>query len=1088
MENTAAKLDNAPDHINFSEAETSILEYWKKIDAFKTSLKLSEGKPEFSFYDGPPFATGLPHYGHILAGTIKDIVTRYAHQTGHHVTRRFGWDCHGLPVEYEIDKKLNITCSQDVDKIGIATYNAECRSIVSRYTKEWEEIVGRLGRWIDFEHGYKTLEPWYMESVWWVFKTLFEKGLVYRGFRVMPFSTACTTPLSNFEANLNYKEVSDPAIILSFKMKEDESVAFLAWTTTPWTLPSNLALVVHPEFKYVKIHDIAQDKKWIVAESRLCALYPKMEKKGYKGGEFEVLESYIGKDLVGKEYVPLFDYFKDWPNAFHVIADTYVTDDSGTGIVHCAPGFGEDDYRVGLANGIIVLGGDVPCPIDLNGKFDSKVSDYQGRYVKDCDNDIMTRLKKEGKLINKASIKHSYPYCWRSETPLIYRAISSWFVSVTSIKEQLIKNNEQTYWVPAFVKEKRFHNWLKDARDWNISRNRYWGTPIPIWISDDGEEIVVVGSIQELRDLTGNQDIKDIHRESIDSLTIPSKQGKGMLHRVSEVFDCWFESGSMPYAQQHYPFENQDLFKSIYPADFIAEGLDQTRGWFYTLMVLSTALFDKPAFKNLIVNVLASDGKKMSKRLKNYPDPMLLVDKYGADAIRLYLINSPVVRAEPLKFQELGVQGVIKDVFLPWYNAYRFLIQNIDYWEHKNNKKFIPNVEQAIHSDSVMDKWLLASVQDLVCFVKKEMEGYRLYTVVPKLIDFIEKLTNCYVRLNRLRIKGGDNESYTSLCTLYETLLTLCRLMSPFTPFFTEYLYQNLRKVHPNYNNESVAIDEIGRSDSIHYVMFPSTDMFSECDDPIIRRQVDRLMQAIELGRILRERKTISLKMPIRSMTIISENKEILNDIQSLENFLKDELNCFDIIYESNEDEWCTTSFKPNFTVLGKKLGKGIKDVKDGLDKLTSHDLKTINTEGKITVAGFELLKEELLIVREIKNLASNYEGSVTNDFSFIGAINCEQDQEVIDMGIAREFINRVQRLRKTAGLVAKDMINVYYEFEGEHYESIQKSVETTKQHISDRLNSPIDYIQNIPSNASIIIEEKNDINDIPIKFILTHA
>ena len=974
----------------------------------------------------------------------------------------------------------------------MCSYNAECRGIVSRYCKEWEIIVGRLGRWIDFEHGYRTMEPWYMESEWWVFKSLWEKGLVYRGYRVMPFSTALTTPLSNFEAGQNYKEVSDPAIIIAFSAVDEENVYYLAWTTTPWTLPSNMGLTVHPDFEYVKIKDIATGRFYWLAECRLSALYPKMLKKGYKGGEFEIVEKCIGKDLVGRHYVPLFPYFKNWTSAFRIICDTYVTNDSGTGIVHCAPGFGEDDYRVGIEHGLVEKGGKVPCPVDLNGCFTAEVPDYQGRYVKECDNDIMTHLKAEGRLIQKASIKHSYPFCWRSDTPLIYRAIDSWFVNVTAIKDRLLANNDKTYWVPSFVKEKRFHNWLRDARDWNISRNRYWGTPLPIWISDDGEEIVVIGSIKELEELTGAT-VTDLHRDSIDHLTIPSKQGKGMLHRIPEVFDCWFESGSMPYAQQHYPFENKEVFEANFPAQFIAEGLDQTRGWFYTLMILSTALFDKPAFQNLIVNglVLAQDGKKMSKRLKNYPDPVGVINKYGADSIRLYLINSPVVRAEPLRFKEEGVHGVLKDVFIPWYNAYRFLIQNIDYWETKTGKEFKPSFDIALGSSNVMDRWLLATTQELICFVRQEMEAYRLYTVVPRLIDFINSLTNCYVRLNRRRCKcaGGDTEeAYVSLCVLYECLLTLCRLMAPFTPFFTEYLYQNLRRIHPNYQNPNVAIDDIGRADSIHYVMLPKTDLYASCDDPVIRRQMNRLMMAIETGRVLRERRTISLKMPVRSVTIISSNQEVLDDIHSLEGYLMEELNCLEVHYDSNADVWCKCSITPEFSILGRKLGKDFKTVVAALTKCTSEDVKILDQEHKLTVAGFELQEEELVVKREFVCEDKNYEGGVAADHSFIVAIDTTQDNEIFALGIAREFINRIQKLRKAAGLIPSDKIKVFFKkIDGED-ETVMKAIECHTQDIQQKLDCPLFANTEVPAEEVLITSAEDEINDVKFMFTLTRA
>jgi isoleucyl-tRNA synthetase len=686
-----AKLTELPDHFNFPKTEEAVMDLWRSLDAFQTSLKLSKGKPEYTFYDGPPFATGLPHYGHILAGTIKDTVTRYAHQTGHHVTRRFGWDCHGLPVEHEIDKKLGIKGRDDVMEMGIDKYNAECRSIVTRYTSQWEQVITRLGRWIDFKNDYKTMEPWYMESVWWVFKQLWEKKLVYQAFKIMPFSTALNTPVSNFEANLAYTDVTDPSVTVTFPLEDEPEVAFLAWTTTPWTLPSNLALCVNPELKYVRIRDLKTKAVWILAESRLPQVYPKMagkKAKSFKPEEhFEVLATYKGTDLEGIRYIPLFEYFierKAAPRSnFRILVDDYVTSENGTGIVHQAPAFGEDDYRVCKKFGIIdaKVFEDLPCPVDANGRFTAQVPEFEGRHIKEADDDICKLLKQKKRLLIKSSYQHSYPFCWRSDTPLIYKAVPSWFIEVTNpeMKEKLVSNNEETYWVPDHVKTKRFRNWLVDARDWAVSRNRYWGTPLPIWMSEDREEMICIGSIAELEELSGER-VEDLHRDKIDHITIPSKRpGMPPLRRVDEVFDCWFESGSMPYAQQHYPFENKERFEGGFPADFIAEGLDQTRGWFYTLMVISTMLFGKPAFKNLVVNglVLAEDGKKMSKRLKNYPDPSLVTNQNGADALRMYLINSPVVRAEPLAFKAEGVKATVGKVLLPWYNSWRFLAQNI---------------------------------------------------------------------------------------------------------------------------------------------------------------------------------------------------------------------------------------------------------------------------------------------------------------------------------------------------------------------------------------------------------------------------
>jgi len=778
------------------------MQFWTEIDAFQTSLKMSEGKKEFTFYDGPPFATGKPHYGHILAGTIKDVVCRYAHQTGHYVERRFGWDTHGLPVEYEIDKTHNISGPADVEKMGIAEYNKLCRGIVMRYSEDWRTVVNRLGRWIDFDNDYKTMYPTFMESVWWVFGELFKKKLVYRGFRVMPFSTALATPLSNFEANQEFHDCEDPWVMISFPVVGEEGVSFVAWTTTPWTLPSNLALCVNPEMEYCKVKEAESGKIYIVMKARVfgkgCLYSPKQQKAGVA----EIIETFQGSTLVGKKYTPLFDYFAEEfsETAFRVLADDYVTDESGVGVVHQAPAFGEDDYRVCVREKVVTVQ-NVPCPVDDSGKFMPKVADFVGRHIKEADDDIIAALKAKDRMVASGKLTHRDAFCWRSGTRLVRKTIDSWFVKVTDLVPDLLKSNDATYWVPNHVKEKRFHNWLANARDWNISRNRYWGTPIPLWVSDDFEEVVCIKSIAELEELSGVSPITDLHRDSIDDITIPSKEGRGTLKRIPQVFDCWFESGSMPYASKHYPFEQKDRFDQTFPADFIAEGLDQTRGWFYTLTVLGTALFGNSPFKNLIVNglVLAEDGKKMSKSLKNYPDPTLVIDKFGSDALRCYLMNSPAVRADELRFKEAGVQSHLKDLFLPWLNSLRFFKMGAKDFQDNVGKPFVFDSKKACPSKNVTDKWVLAFAQELIAYVHQEMKAYRLYNVVPKTFGFIEQLTNWYIRFNRKRLRGssGDDaakiDAKMALWTLGEVLYTQCRLMAPFAPFFSEHAYQEIK-------------------------------------------------------------------------------------------------------------------------------------------------------------------------------------------------------------------------------------------------------------------------------------------------------
>uniref|UniRef100_A0AAQ5XS02 isoleucine--tRNA ligase n=1 Tax=Amphiprion ocellaris TaxID=80972 RepID=A0AAQ5XS02_AMPOC len=991
-------VEPVPESISFPSEEETILKLWQEKDCFQECLKQSKNRPRYTFYDGPPFATGLPHYGHILAGTIKDIVTRFAHQSGFHVDRRFGWDCHGLPVEYEIDKTLGIKGPEDVAKMGIAEYNKQCRNIVMRYSNEWETSVMRMGRWIDFKSDYKTLYPWFMETVWWVFKQLYDKGLVYRGVKVMPFSTACNTPLSNFESHQNYKDVQDPSVIVNFPLVESEDVSLIAWTTTPWTLPSNLALCVNPEFLYVKVKGEKQSlAQGSVLKCVLCVF------------------RFPGKMLKGKKYKPLFTYFAkcEEKGAFQVVMDNYVKEEEGTGVVHQAPYFGADDYRVCTEYNIIQRDQVPICPVDASGCFTSEVTDFAGQYVKDADKNIIKWLKEKGRLVNASSFKHSYPFCWRSDTPLIYKAVPSWFVRVEHMVEKLLDNNAKCYWVPEFVREKRFGNWLRDARDWAISRNRYWGTPIPLWVSDDFEEVVCVGSVAELEELTGVK-VTDLHRESIDSLTIPSRCGKGSLRRITEVFDCWFESGN-----------------------FIAEGIDQTRGWFYTLLVLSTALFGKPPFKNVIVNglVLASDGQKMSKRKKNYPDPGLIVQSYGADALRLYLINSPVVRAENLRFKEEGVRDVLKDVFLPWYNAYRFLVQNVQRLQKEDEIQFLYNESTAKQSDNIMDKWIQSFTQSLIQFFKAEMDAYRLYTVVPRLVKFVDMLTNWYVRTNRRRLKGesGTEDCLWALETLFSVLFSMCRLMAPFTPFITEMMYQNLRHLI-----DPASVEEKD-SGSIHYLMLPQVR--ETLIDKRIESAVSQMQSVIELGRVIRDRKTLPVKYPLKEVVVIHQDAEALKDIQSLQKYILEELNVRQLTLSTDKDKYgIRLRAEPDHMVLGKRLKGAFKAVTASIKELSSEKLEAFQKTGSITVDGHELHEEDLRLMYtfdQSSGSAAQYEAH--SDAQVLVLLDVTPDQSMVDEGVAREVINRIQKLRKKGHLVPSDEITVYYRCkpEGEYLDSV---------------------------------------------------
>ncbi|GAM89952.1 hypothetical protein ANO11243_079920 [Dothideomycetidae sp. 11243] len=1009
--------------VNFPKEEERILEQWNEINAFHRQLELSASKKPYTFYDGPPFATGTPHYGHLLASTIKDIIPRYWSMKGHHVARRFGWDTHGVPIEQIIDnqlqQELGVRGRAAVEKIGIAEYNRRCREVVLTYEKVWRKVVGRLGRWIDFDNDYKTMDCNFMESCWWVFKQLFEKDLVYHGAKVLPYSTALNTPLSKSEAQEDYRDVQDPAVVAAFPLVDDPDTAFLAWTTTPWTLPSNIGLCAHPDFEYIKIREEDTGKQYILLENGLKTLY-----KDPKKAKFKILEKMKGTDLLGKRYTPLFDYFYDEfkDHAFKMLNDLYVTDSEGTGIVHQAPAFGEEDYQVAWKAGIINETRPPPNPLDAGGNFVMPVKDFLGEHVKAADKNIMKYLENTGRLVKRSQITHRYPHCPRSKTPLIQRAVPSWFIKVESMVPQLMKNLEKTHWVPAMVKDGRFHNWLEAAKDWNVSRNRYWGTPIPLWVSDDMKEIVCVGSVAELKELTGFEgDITDLHRDKVDGLTIPSRQGKGQLHRIEEVFDCWFESGSMPYASNHFPFENQEGFFDKYPGDFIAEGLDQTRGWFYTMSVLGTALFDTFPYKNCVVNgiVLAEDGKKMSKSLKNYPDPSLIMDKYGSDPLRLYMINSPVVRAEPLRFKEEGVKQIVSSVILPLWNSYNFFSQQVALLKKSADINFMWDPAAESQNTNVMDRWILASTQSLLAFVNEEMAAYRLYTVVPRLLELIDNTTNWYIRFNRRRLKGefGQADALHSLNTLFEVLYTLVRGLAPFTPFIADNIYCRLVMFVPEDKNEE-------DMRSVHFLSYPTvrTELYS----PEIERRVARMQRVIELGRLCRDRRAISLKTPLKSLVVINADPEYRADVASLESYIVDELNIRDLVLtDSDKDYNVKYSVLADVKNLGLKFKKDAAKIRKALPALSSEDIKTFLSTGHIVVEGHELGEEDLRVQREVEKSEHTAHLETVFESDTMVLLDCAMHPELATEGLARELVNRVQRLRKRAGLVPTDDVRL---------------------------------------------------------------
>ena len=982
-------------NLNFVDREAEVLKFWKENDIANKCITNREGCDTFTFYDGPPTANGKPHIGHVLTRVIKDMLPRYQSMKGKKVLRKAGWDTHGLPVELEVEKLLGLDGKEQIEKYGIEPFIKKCRESVWKYKGMWEEFSDVVGFWADMEHPYITYENDYIESVWWALNEIWKKGLLYKGHKVVPYCPRCGTPLSSHEVAQGYKDVKERSAMVKFKAKDEDNTYFLAWTTTPWTLPSNLGLVVNPEVDYVKVSYEGQNL--IMAEALVESVFANKE------GEHPVLERFKGKALEYREYEPLYPYAegKIKKKAFYVMCDGYVTTSDGTGIVHTAPAFGEDDARVCREY-------DMPFVqfVDAKGNM-TEDTDWPGTFVKDADPLILDDLKATGKLFKAPKFEHSYPHCWRCDTPLIYYARESWFIKMTAVKEQLIANNNTINWIPDAIGKGRFGEWLEHVQDWGISRNRYWGTPLNVWECSCGHQHSI-GSIAELKSMSDNcpEDI-ELHRPYIDAVTIKCPECGGEMKRVPEVIDCWFDSGSMPFAQWHYPFENKEIFAERYPADFISEAVDQTRGWFYSLLAISTLLFDNASYKNVIVlgHVQDKDGKKMSKSKGNAVDPMDALRKHGADAIRWYFYENSAPWL-PNRFHDDAVQEGQRKFMGTLWNTYAFyvLYANIDNFD-------ATKYELEYDKLSVMDKWLLSRLNTLIKAVDNNLANYKVTETAKVLQDFVDELSNWYVRRSRERFWGKDmnQDKINAYMTLYTALTTVVKLAAPMVPFITESIYRNL----------VCSVDDKAPI-SVHLCDFPvANEAFIDTE---LEAEMELVLEIVVLGRAARNASNIKNRQPIGNMYVKADRQ--------LDDFFKEivasELNLKAVSFKDDMEEYLSYSFKPQFKVLGPKVGKQIGEVKAALAGINGHAAKAeLESTGKLKLTlksgEVELLPEDVdITMSQTEGFATQRYGNVTI------ALETTLSQELIEEGFVREIISKLQTMRKENGFQVVDHITVY--------------------------------------------------------------
>ncbi len=998
-------------NLKFTEREKKIEAFWKENDIFQKSIEARKGEV-YTFYDGPPTANGKPHIGHVLTRVIKDMIPRYRTMKGYHVIRKAGWDTHGLPVELEVEKKLGLDGKEQIEQYGLEPFIQECKESVWKYKGMWEDFSGTVGFWADMDDPYVTYHNDFIESEWWALKQIWEKGLLYKGFKIVPYCPRCGTPLSSHEVAQGYKDVKEKSAIAKFKIKGEENAYFLAWTTTPWTLPSNVALCVNPKETYVRID--VEGEIYVLAEALVTSVIDK---------PYTVIERYVGKDLEKKEYEPLFDFKKLDKPAYYIVCDDYVTLTDGTGIVHIAPAFGEDDARVGRTYDLPFL-----QLVDSKGEM-TEETPWAGVFCKDADKEVFKALEEKGLLFAALPFEHSYPHCWRCDTPLIYYARESWFIKMTDVRDNLIKNNNTINWIPESIGTGRFGDWLKNVQDWGISRDRYWGTPLNIWQCECGH-MHSIGSIEELKSMSDNcPDEIELHRPFIDAVTIKCPQCGKQMTRVKEVIDCWFDSGAMPFAQWHYPFENKDIFEKQFPADFISEAVDQTRGWFYSLLAISTLIFDKAPYKNVIVlgHVQDENGQKMSKSKGNAVDPFDALAEHGADAIRWYFYSNSAPWLPNRFHKDAVTEGQRKFMGTLW-NTYAFFVlyANIDKFDAT---KYTLEYDKL----SVMDKWLLSKLNTLVKTVDENLENYKITETARVLQDFVDELSNWYVRRSRERfwVKGMPQDKINAYMTLYTALVTFAKIAAPMIPFMTEDIYQNLVR----------SIDK-DAPESIHLCDFPTWD--AKYIDEALEANMEEVLDIVVLGRSCRNAANIKNRQPIGKMYVKAENAldEFFRQI------IEEELNIKTVEFTEDVKNFTSYSFKPQLRTLGPKMGSKIGALRGYLAEVDGNAaMDELNENGvlKVTLDGMEFAIETDDLLIETAQMPG-YESA--SDKGITVALDTNLTEELLEEGFVREIISKIQTMRKDSGFEVMDHIRIYEAGNDKVKAILEKNAETIKEEV----------------------------------------